>query len=121
MRSIVAKARKIGSANAVIENLGSADGDFLQSILEALPADFKGVVVLGGSSNEAAALVTKVTSDFTKQIQAGKIIQAIAPIIGGKGGGRPDFARGGGKDPSKLDEALAKARELITTQMTTHS
>jgi len=82
-------------------------------ILEALPADFKGVAVLGAAANGAASLVAKVTPDFTKQIQAGKIIQTIAPIVGGKGGGRPEFARGGGKDPSKLDEALAKARELL--------
>jgi len=112
-RAIAAKAKKVGSANAIIENLGSADGDLLQMIIEALPADFKGVAVLGGASNGTAALVAKVTPDLTKQFQAGKIIQTIAPIVGGKGGGRPDFARGGGKDASKLDEALAKARELI--------
>ena len=44
---------------------------------------------------------------------AGKIIQQIAPIVGGKGGGKPENARGGGKDASKLDEALAKARSLL--------
>ena len=54
-----------------------------------------------------------VSPELTKQIQAGKIIQTIAPIVGGKGGGRPDNARGGGKDAAKLDEALAKAREVI--------
>jgi alanyl-tRNA synthetase len=54
-----------------------------------------------------------VTPDFTSKVQAGKIIQQIAPIVGGKGGGKPDNARGGGKDASKLDEALAKARSLL--------
>jgi len=54
-----------------------------------------------------------VTPDYTAKIQAGKIIQQIAPIVGGKGGGKPDNARGGGKDASKLDEALAKAKSLI--------
>ena len=54
-----------------------------------------------------------MTADLTKQFQAGTIIQAIAPIVGGKGGGRPDFARGGGKDIAKIEDALAKARELI--------
>ena len=54
-----------------------------------------------------------VSSDFTAKAQAGKIIQTIAPIVGGKGGGKPDNARGGGKDASKLDEALAKAKSLL--------
>ncbi len=112
-RTLITKAKKVGSVNAIVENLGSADGDLLQMILEALPGHFKGVALLAGISNGTAALVAKVTPDLTKQFQAGKIIQAIAPIVGGKGGGRPDFARGGGKDASKLDDALAKARELI--------
>ena len=55
----------------------------------------------------------RLPPELTKKIQAGKIIQAIAPIVGGKGGGRPDNARGGGKDVSKLDEALAKAKSLL--------
>jgi alanyl-tRNA synthetase len=46
-------------------------------------------------------------------VQAGKLIQQIAPIVGGKGGGRPDNARGGGKDATRLDEALSKARGLM--------
>ena len=59
------------------------------------------------------ALVAAVTPEFTAKVQAGKIIQQIAPIVGGKGGGKPDNARGGGKDAGKLDEALAKAKTLI--------
>ena len=70
-------------------------------------------MVLGGTVNGAVALVATVSPELNKQIQAGKIIQAIAPIVGGKGGGRPDNARGGGKEVSKLDEALAKAKSLL--------
>src|SRR5207248_2536257 len=112
-RSLVPKAQNIGATRAIIENLGPADGDFLQSIADALKGQFKGVVVLGGSSNGAVALVATVSSELTKQVQAGKIIQTIAPIVGGKGGGKPENARGGGKDVAKLDEALAKARTLL--------
>ena len=71
------------------------------------------MVVLGGTANSAVALVATVAPELVKQVQAGKIIQAIAPIVGGKGGGRPDNARGGGKDASKLDEALARAKTLL--------
>jgi alanyl-tRNA synthetase len=71
------------------------------------------VVVLGGISGGAVVLVASVSADLTGKFQAGKIIQAIAPMVGGKGGGKPDNARGGGKDAAKLDEALAKAKSLL--------
>jgi alanyl-tRNA synthetase len=112
-RGLAAKAQTFGTTLAIVENLGAADGDFLQSIADALKGQFKGVVVLGGTANGAVALVATVAPELTKKIQAGKIIQTIAPIVGGKGGGRPDNARGGGKDTGKLDEALAKAKSLL--------
>ena len=52
-------------------------------------------------------------SELKGGTHAGKLIQLIAPIVGGKSGGKPDNARGGGKDASKLDEALAKAKTLL--------
>jgi alanyl-tRNA synthetase len=112
-RALVAKAQTFGSTRAIIENLGAGDGDFLQTIADAIKGDFKGVVVLGAAANGAAALVATVSTELTRQIQAGKIIQAIAPIIGGKGGGRPDNARGGGKEIARLNEALGRAAELV--------
>jgi alanyl-tRNA synthetase len=112
-RGLAAKARTICSTRAIIENLGAGDGDFLQAVADGLKGQFKGVVVLGSSANGAVSLVATVSPELTKQFQAGKIIQTIAPIVGGKGGGRPDNARGGGKEVAKLDEALVKARELL--------
>jgi alanyl-tRNA synthetase len=112
-RSLVAKAQTLGPTRAIIENLGPADGDLLQSIADSLKGQFQGVVVLGGATNGAVALVATVSPELTKQFQAGKIIQAIAPIVGGKGGGKPENARGGGKEVAKLHEALAKARSLL--------
>jgi alanyl-tRNA synthetase len=97
----------------ITHNLGDATGDFLQAIADSLKGRFKGVVVLGGGSEASVALVATVSADFTAKVQAGKIIQAIAPIVGGKGGGKPDNARGGGKDVAKLDEALAKVKGLL--------
>jgi alanyl-tRNA synthetase/REP element-mobilizing transposase RayT len=111
-KELLAKADTSGSVPTIIANISGADGDTLQTIVESLKGQFKGVVVLGGAANGAVALVASVSPEFTAKLQAGKIIQAIAPIVGGKGGGKPDNARGGGKDVTKLDEALAKAREL---------
>jgi alanyl-tRNA synthetase len=112
-RGLAAKAQTLGSTLAIVENLGAADGDFLQAVADGLKGQFKGVVVLGGAANNAVALLATVSPELTRQFQAGKIIQAIAPLVGGKGGGRPDNARGGGKDVARLGEALRRAAELI--------
>jgi alanyl-tRNA synthetase len=85
----------------------------LQTIVDSLKSQFKGVVVLGGAANGAVAIVASVSAEFTAKVQAGKIISAIAPIVGGKGGGKPDNARGGGKDGGKLSEALDKVKSLL--------
>jgi alanyl-tRNA synthetase len=114
-RSLAAKAQTLGSTPAIIENLGAMDGDFLQSVADALKGHFKGVVVLGGSANQAVALIATVSPEFKSKWPAGKIIQTIAPVVGGRGGGKPDNAHGGGKDVSKLDEALKKAVEMLKT------
>ena len=100
------------SGNAIVASLGEADADYTMAVSDALKAAFKGIVVLGSSSAGSVALVATVSPEFQGKVQAGKIISAIAPIVGGKGGGKPDFARGGGKDVSKLDAALAEARRL---------
>jgi alanyl-tRNA synthetase len=112
-RGLKTKTQNFGSVQAIVERIEGADGDHLQAIADSLKGQFKGVVVLGSSADTAVALLATVSAELTSKIQAGKIIQAIAPIVGGKGGGRPDNARGGGKDTSKLDEALARARELL--------
>jgi alanyl-tRNA synthetase len=112
-KDLIARAKEINGTRAIIENLGAADGDTLQSVADAIKGQFKGVIVLGGAQNGSVSLVASVAPELTSKVQAGKIIQAIAPIVGGKGGGKPDNARGGGKDASKLDEALSKAASLL--------
>ena len=112
-KDLLAKAETINGTPAIIANLGSADGDTLQTVADALKGHFAGVIVLGGSANGAVALIASVSPDFTAKVQAGKIIQTIAPLVGGKGGGKPDNARGGGKDPSQLEAALAEAKALL--------
>ena len=111
-RDILSRAQTINGTPAIIERF-DADGDKLQGIANELKGQFKGVIVLGGVAAGAVALIASVSPEFTRQHQAGKIIQTIAPVVGGKGGGRPDNARGGGKDATRLDEALAKARSLL--------
>jgi alanyl-tRNA synthetase len=111
---LVSKAETIGGIPAIVADLGEADGDTLQSAADALKTKFPGVIVLAGVSGGAVSLVAMVGPDHAKKIAAGKIIQTIAPHVGGKGGGRPEAARGAGKDPSGLSPALAAAREFVS-------
>ena len=112
-QALLGKAETLAGTPVIAANLGEADGDSLQAVADALKGRFQGVLVLGAVSNGAVALAVSVSPEFTKQFQAGKIIQQIAPIVGGKGGGRPDFARGAGKEVGKLDAALAQAKVLL--------
>ena len=72
-----------------------------------------GVVVLGSASNGNVALIVGVTKDLTSKIQAAKVIGPVAQKVGGKGGGRPDLAEAGGKDPAALDAALGEAYGVV--------
>jgi alanyl-tRNA synthetase len=72
-----------------------------------------GVVVLGSATNGNVALIVGVTKDLTSRIQAGKVIGPVAQKVGGKGGGRPDLAEAGGKDPEALDAALGEVYGVV--------
>ena len=73
-----------------------------------------GIVILGAASGGKALLIVGLTPDLTGRYHAGKIVKALAAIVGGGGGGKPDLAQAGGSRPEKLDEAIAQAPELIT-------
>ncbi len=74
-----------------------------------------GVAVLGGAINGKAALLAIVSKDLTKKIKAGELINKVAALVGGKGGGRPDMAQAGGTMPDKLSEAIASVPEHVQT------
>ncbi|MGH7818099.1 MAG: DHHA1 domain-containing protein, partial [Candidatus Binatia bacterium] len=72
------------------------------------------VIVLGTVTGDGkVSLVAGVTPDLTQKIRAGDLVGQIATIVGGRGGGRPDFAQAGGKEPGNLDAALKRAEELV--------
>jgi alanyl-tRNA synthetase len=112
-----AVARDLRAAHAdqkaIVASVPEADSKLLQSIVDALKSHFSGPIFLAGEVDGRVALIASVPKDLTTQFQANKLIQEIATIVGGKGGGRPDNAQGAGKDPSKIDAALARARELL--------
>ena len=76
-----------------------------------------GVVVLVSEADGKVFLVVSVSKDLTSRVQAGRLVKSLAPIIGGGGGGRPDFAEAGGKDATKIDELLASAATALATAL----
>ena len=71
------------------------------------------MVVLAAPGDGKVSVVVGVTPDLAKKVPAGQVVKQLAPIVGGGGGGRPDFAEAGGKDASKIGEMLAASRAVI--------
>jgi alanyl-tRNA synthetase len=71
------------------------------------------VVVLASAGDGKVSIVVGVTPDLTKKVPAGQVVKQLAQIVGGGGGGRPDFAEAGGKDPSKIGDLLAASRGVV--------
>jgi len=92
-----------------------SDGDELQQIAFSLKKDFVGVAVLIGTKEGRVHLLAQVHPSLTPGLSAGKLLQEIAPLVSGKGGGKPDFARGAGTDPGGVSAALERAREAVTS------
>jgi alanyl-tRNA synthetase len=99
----------------LVSNLAEATPDLLRAVVDALKTKVtSGVVVLGGATEGKVSLICYVTPDLVKQGKhAGKIVGELAKICGGGGGGRPDTAQAGGKQPEKLAEALAAVPRIV--------
>jgi alanyl-tRNA synthetase len=100
--------------NFCVAEVANADAKLLQAVADALKPKFNGPIFLVSARDGSVALIAAVPKELTAKFQANKLIQQIAPIVGGKGGGRPESAQGAGKDPSKVAEALARARQLLS-------
>jgi alanyl-tRNA synthetase len=98
----------------VVARLDGLDADGLRAVVdsvrERLPS---GVTFLGAVTDGKVSLVSAVTKDLTARVHAGKLIQEVAKAVGGGGGGRPDLAQAGGKNPAELDRALAGVYDLV--------
>jgi alanyl-tRNA synthetase len=105
-------ASHAGKDSCVFE-VPNADSKLLGAVVDALKTKFNGPIVLAGATDGSVALIATVPKELTSKVQADKLIQQIASIVGGKGGGRPESARGAGKDVSKIKQALDEAREII--------
>ena len=103
-----------GGKNSCVAEVPNADGKLLGAVADALKTKFTGPIFLAGAINGRVSLVAAVPKEMTSEFKANKIIQETAAIVGGKGGGRPESAQGGGADPSKINEALKRAEEMFS-------
>ena len=110
---LIAAAKVINDIPFVAHQMTDAPAAYLPVLADALKSRWQGVAVLAAVAEGKVALLAAVAPAHAKKIQAGKIIQAIAPLVGGKGGGRPELAQGGGTNPDGVASALAKAKELV--------
>jgi alanyl-tRNA synthetase len=99
--------------NFCVAEVPDADGKLLQAVVDALKPKFNGAIFLAGRSEGRVALIASVPKESTAKFQANKLIQEIAPLVGGRGGGRSENAQGSGSSVDKIESALARARELI--------
>lgn len=106
--------QEVGGVKVVTRRVDQTDAKVLRELADKMRDKMQsGVVVLGGTDGKKVLLLAAVTKDLTEKLNAGNLIKEMAPLVGGGGGGRPDFAQAGGKNPAGLDDALARAIELI--------
>jgi alanyl-tRNA synthetase len=108
----------IGDAKLVTRRVSGLEKSALRGLSDSLRDRVgRGVVILAGEHDGKVQLLVSVTKDLTDRVKAGQLVKELAPIVGGGGGGRPDFAEAGGKDASQIDALLSRARELVTNAL----
>lgn len=111
---MVDRVRTVKGVSVLASKVDAPDAKALREMADALRTEIgSGIVVLGAQQGEKAIILAAVTRDLTTRFKAGEIIKKIAPIVGGKGGGKDDLAQAGGSAPEKIDEALELALGFI--------
>jgi alanyl-tRNA synthetase len=112
---------EIDGVTLIAREVGDVDKDSLRTLADSLKSKLtSGIVVLAAPSGDGkVTIVATVTPDLTKRAPAGQLVKQLAPIVGGGGGGRADFAEAGGKDPSRIGEMLAQSRTIVANLLAT--
>jgi alanyl-tRNA synthetase len=109
-----AAAIDVAGVKLARRKVADLDKDALRGLADSLKAQIKsGVVVIAAANDGKVQMVVAVTPDLTARVKAGQIVKEIAPIVGGGGGGRPDFAEAGGRHPEKIDEMLEASAAVV--------
>ena len=113
--SLRSQAEVLGGIPCIITAVKDVPADALQNVMDALKNHFEGVVFLAASTATDVALASSVSSGYTNKYSAGKLVQTAAPFVDGKGGGRPDAARGAGKKIAGIENALRAIKQQLSS------
>jgi len=118
-KQLLSKSEKIGQSCVIVGRLRPTSVEQARAAIDMLRKKAKSTaVVLGFTAEGKVTLLAGVTDDLIKKgLKAGDIVKTIAPIVDGGGGGRSQMAQAGGKNPEKIDDALAKALEIIKEKL----
>ena len=122
VEALVQGATRIENVSVVASYVADTDRDGLRRLVDEIKNRLRsGVVALAAASGNEVAFVVGVTSDLVKDrgLHAGKIISELTQLADGRGGGRPELAQGGGKNPNKVDAAIDAAGEIVKKQLQT--
>jgi alanyl-tRNA synthetase len=116
---LLTRVKEVNGIKCLTAELTGFNANAMRTAVDNLKVKLgTGVIVLGNGDDHKVTLIAAVTSDLAgKQAHAGKIIKEVAQLVGGSGGGRPDFAQAGGKDSTQLKAALAQVEAIVTRQM----
>ena len=108
------ESRDVAGVRVLAREASGLDAAGMRQLSDTLLARIKsGVVILGRSSEGKVSLIVRTSGDLSKKVPAGQVIKELAPMVGGRGGGKPDMAEGGGTQPEKLSEALQASYDVV--------
>jgi alanyl-tRNA synthetase len=108
------ETKNIKGIKVLIKSVNDLDKSGMRHLSDTLMSQIKsGVVIVGNKVEEKVSFIVRVSEDLTKKLKAGNIIREITPIVGGRGGGKPDMAEGGGSRTEKLSEAMEASYKIV--------
>jgi len=111
---LLGHVKDIAGVQVLAHQIKGADAKALRNMADALKSKLQNsVFLLASGEGDKVALIAGVTSDLTQRFKAGDLMREVAPLVGGKGGGRPDMAQGGGTDPSGIAAVLEKVESWV--------
>ncbi|HXQ25432.1 MAG TPA: alanine--tRNA ligase [Candidatus Acidoferrales bacterium] len=113
-QGLLEEAREVKGVRVLAAQVSGLDREGMRQLVDSLRQKIgSGVIVLASAEDGKVALITGVTKDLTSKLHAGKIVQELAKLVGGSGGGKPDLAEAGGKDTSAIEKALSTVYPLV--------